>query len=141
MRMRHLAAGLIGLALCGPAFAQSDDAAGISIDLNKLEPRDDACRAYLVLQNGTDQDFTAYTLDLYVFDPDGVISKRLAVDTVPLTPGKIRVRPVDIKETGCDQVSRILLNDVLDCADASGQRNDCVNDVTLTTHTEAEFIK
>ena len=130
-----------GLLLAGPALAQSDGASGITIDLNKLESREAACRAYLVLENGTGQDFTAFTLDLYVFGPDGVISKRLAVNTVPLTPGKIRVRPVDIKETPCDQVSRILLNDVLDCADASGQRNDCVNDVTLSTHSDAEFVK
>lgn len=141
MRLRHLAIGLFGLLLAAPALAQSEDGPGITIDLNKLEPRDAACRAYLVLENGTEQDFTAFTLDLYVFGTDGVIMRRLAVDTVPLTPGKIRVRPVDIKETSCEDIGRILLNDVLDCADASGQRDDCVAGVALTTHTESEFIK
>ena len=123
--------------MAGPALAES----GVTIDLNKLETRESACRAYLVLENGTDEAFTAFTLDLYIFGPDGVITKRLAVDTVPLTPGKTRVRPVDIRDTGCDGVSKVLLNDVLDCADAAGQRSDCVSFVTLSSHTNAEFIK
>ena len=141
MRVRGCAIGLLWLLLAGPALAQSEGGKGITIDLNKLEPREAACRAYLVLENDTEQDFTAFTLDLYVFGPDGVITKRLAVNTVPLTPGKIRVRPVDIKETACDQIGRVLLNDVLDCADAAGQRDDCVGFVTLSSHTSAEFIK
>ena len=123
--------------LAGPAMAEPM----VTVDLNKLETRDNACRAYLVLENGTQSAFTAFTLDLYIFGPDGVITKRLAVDTVPLTPGKTRVRPVDIRDTACDRVTKVLLNDVLDCADAAGQRDDCVSMVTLSSHSGAEFIK
>ena len=136
--MRRL---FLTLWLCSlPALAWAQE--GVSIDLNKLEPQEAACRVYLVLENGTEQDFTAFTLDLYVFDPEGVISKRLAVSTVPLTPGKTRVRPVDVRDTPCDQVSKILLNDVLDCADATGKRDDCVGLVALSARAEGvEFIK
>ena len=123
--------------LAGPALAEPM----VTVDLNKLEPRESACRAYLVLENGTEQAFTAFTLDLYIFGPDGVITKRLAVDTDPLLPNKTRVRPVDIRDTACDRVTKVLLNDVLDCADAAGQRSDCVGFVTLSSHTDAEFIK
>ncbi len=144
---------LFALAFClapivAPASAQqeSEPAAaapppGVTLDLNKLEPVEGACRAYLVLENGTDQAFSAFVLDLYIFGPDGVIAKRLAVETAPLVPGKTRVRPLDIVGTACPAVSKILVNDVLDCADPTGQRDDCVALITTSSHSSAEFFK
>ena len=121
----------------GPALAQS----AVTIDLNKLEPVENACRAYFVLENATARSFSSFVLDLYVFGPDGVINKRLAVDAAPLIPDKTRVRPVDIVDAPCESVSFILLNDVLDCADESGKRDDCVTLLSTTSHSDAEFHK
>ncbi|MGF1611547.1 MAG: Tat pathway signal sequence domain protein [Kiloniellales bacterium] len=113
----------------------------IKIDLNKLEPQDDACRAYFVLENSTDSSFSSFTLDLFLFGADGVVTKRVVMDSAPLDPAKIRVRPVDFREVDCSQISMVLINDILKCEDASGVRNDCIGLIELTNHTNAKFMK
>ncbi|MCG8357974.1 MAG: Tat pathway signal sequence domain protein [Kiloniellales bacterium] len=123
--------------LFGSAAAQAQSA--ITLDLNKLEPRENACRAYFILENATESQFSGFTLDLYIFDSEGIIAKRLVVDTAPLIPAKTRIRPVDIREMACDQVSKIVVNDVIDCKDGSGERKDCVTQLGLTNRTAAEF--
>ena len=131
---------LIALTLLLGATAVRAEPA-VSVDLNKLEARENACRAYFVLENGTASRFTGFTLDLYIFDPEGVIQKRLVVDTAPLTPDKTRIRPVDIREMRCEQVAKIVVNDVIDCVDGSGERSDCVDQLGLTNRTAATFSK
>ncbi len=127
-----------GLA-CATTAARADNS--IKIDLNKLEPREAACRAYFVLENLTESSFSGFTLDLYVFDPDGVIQKRLVVDTAPVNPDKTRIRPVDIRDMACEQISKVVVNDVIDCRDASGEREGCVDQLELLNHTSATFSK
>jgi len=113
----------------------------VKIDLNKLEPRENACRAYFVVQNGTESNFAEFTLDLFLFGADGVVTKRIVVDSAPLDAAKTCVRPVDFREVGCENVSMILMNDIIKCRDGSGERQDCVSLVELSNRTAAKFIK
>lgn len=113
----------------------------VKIDLNKLEPRENACRAYFVVQNGTESSFAEFTMDLFLFGADGVVTKRIVVDSAPLDAAKTRVRPVDFREVGCDNVSMILMNDIIKCKDGTGERQDCVSLVELSNRTAAKFIK
>lgn len=99
----------------------------LTVELNKLEERGDACRAYLVTENGTGTAFSAFTLDLVVFDHDDVIARRLAVDVSPLSVGKTRIRLFDLQGMSCRSLGRIVINDVLTCRDQSGPRDDCIN--------------
>ncbi len=137
--MARLSVVVLGAGLACAATAQSGNS--IKIDLNKLEPRESACRAYFVLENRTESRFSGFTLDLYVFDPEGVIQKRLVVDTAPVNPEKTRIRPVDIRDMPCEQVSKVVVNDVIDCRDASGERENCVEQLELLNHTSATFSK
>ena len=47
------------------------------VELNKLVPRDDACRVYLVLQNTGAIEYESLKLDLVVFDVDGILTSDL----------------------------------------------------------------
>lgn len=145
MTQPRLAALLLGplmLAIGLLAAAPAAHAQGaVKIDLNKLEPRDGACRAYFVVENATGSAFTGFTLDLFLFGGDGVVSKRIVVDSAPLDAAKIRVRPVDFREVDCADISMILVNDIIKCVDDSGERDDCVGLLELTNRTSAKFVK
>lgn len=140
MAYRTLSTLLLAIGLAMASHGARADST-IAIDLNKLEARDGACRAYFVLENGTDRDFSGFTLDLFLFDTSGVVAKRIVADSAPLTPTKTRVRLVDFRDLTCDQISLILINDVIDCRDASGDRDDCANLLVLSNRTAAKFIK
>ena len=69
----------------------------------------------MVFENATARGFSALKLDLVMFDPGGVIVKRLAVDAAPLPPGKTRLQVFDVGGLPCEEIGRVLLNDVLAC--------------------------
>jgi len=123
------------------AFAASADDGMVRVELNKLEPRDGGCRAYLLLENGTGSAFETLKLDLAMFDPDGVVSRRLAVETAPLPAGKTSLKVFDVDGLSCTDIGSVLLNDVAACADGSGARDDCLGLVAVGARGSVEFIK
>jgi len=113
----------------------------VRVELNKLEAHGDSCRAYLVLENGTGAAFIALKLDLVMFDPDGIVARRLAVDVAPLPAGKTSLKVFDIAATPCARVGRVLLNDVLSCEGAGGSALDCLPLIETTSRGDVAFIK
>lgn len=137
-RCRHLVLlATAVLAWSAPARAETL----LPVELNKLEPNGEACRAYLVLENGTQSAFETLKLDLVMFDTNGVVAKRLAVETAPLPTGKTSVKAFDIIDLPCERVGRVLLNGVLACADAAGSREDCLALISTTSRGAVPFIK
>src|SRR5690606_17951637 len=66
---------------CLPAMAEPN---GLTVELNKLESQGSGCRAYMVVQNDSDTSYKAFKLDLVLFQSDGVIGRRFAMDLAPL---------------------------------------------------------
>jgi hypothetical protein len=129
--------GAIIVTCIAPAFA----AGSLSVELNKLEPQDGACRAYLVFENRTGTSFSGLTLDLVMFDSEGVIAKRLAVDAAPLPAEKTSVKLFDIEGLACANIGRILINDALDCVDEGGEISECVTRIEPSSRSQAPLIK
>jgi hypothetical protein len=120
-----------------PVLAQE----GLKIELNKLESVEGACRAYMLFENKSGTAFDSLKLDLVMFDPNGVINKRLAVEGAPLPVGKTSVKLFDIKDLACAEVDRILLNDVLSCRGPAGEISDCLVDIDTTSRNSVLFFK
>ena len=131
--------GVLGLLGAGPSPVAAEPL--VSIELNKLEPGEQACQAYLVIENGTETEFESLKLDLVVFDQDLIIARRLAVETAPLRPGKTVVKAFPIAAVGCDEISRVLLNGVASCRDLSGERSGCDTQLRISSRAPAPFIE
>lgn len=138
MRLRFFS-GVLALLL--PLFSAQAQEARISLELNKLEPASNACRAYVVLQNGSGVAYESLRLDLVMFDAEGVVAKRLALETAPLPVDKTSLKVFDISGMECGQVGRILLNDVLDCTDISGTKSGCLALIDVTARGGLSLIK
>lgn len=119
----------------------SEDPGSLRVELNKLEALESACRAYLLFENGTDLQFSSLKLDLVMFDPEGVINRRLAVEGGPLPAGKTSVKLFDIDGVACGSVDRVLLNGILACRDAQGDRSDCLALIETGSRSSADFFK
>ena len=111
----------------GQAAGAVAGADGVRLELNRLEDQANACRAYFVVRNGTDAAFDSLRVDLVIFDGDGIVTRRLALETAPLPPGKTSLKVFDLSGIGCNAVGRMLVNDVLSCTDADGDRSDCLD--------------
>ena len=138
LRVEMMAAAAALLFAAGAARAEPP---AVGVELNKLEATDGACRAYLVLHNPGADAFTSLKLDLVMFDADGIVARRLAVEGAPLPAGKTSLKVFDVVDIGCPKIGRVLLNDVLSCAGASGPVDNCLDRVEPSTRGKVPFIK
>ncbi len=121
--------------------AQPKQDEGISLELNKLEASDKGCRAYVVVSNPTSTSYDAYKLDLVMFQPDGIIGRRFAVDLAPLRPSKRTVKLFELDGTKCDQIGSFLINDVMECRSDAGPVKDCLASMKVNSLTKVEISK
>lgn len=133
----------LGLGLAPSASAQEATTTSpeVRIELNKLEPTGEACRAYLLFENKSAVAFQSLKLDLVLFDGEGIVAKRLAVEGAPLPEDKTSLKVFDITGLPCDGIGRILLNKLTACSDAEGKRDDCLGMVSASTRGTVPFIK
>ena len=113
----------------------------VSVELNKLEANGSSCRAYLMMQNDAGLDFESLKLDLVMFDTEGVVFRRLAVEAAPLRAGRTSLKVFDIPEQPCGGISRVLLNDILVCRGTTGPRDDCLELIETASRAAAPFIR
>lgn len=123
-----------------PAKAATE-AAGTTIELNKLEPTDKGCRAYMVVNNQADKNFQSFKIDLVVFQPDGVIGRRLLVDFAPLKAQKKSVRLFEIEGVPCDKIGSLLINDVTECKADSAVIPGCLDNLKTSSLTKVQLSK
>lgn len=109
----------------GHAVAQ-DAPAPIRLELNRLEPQGESCRAYLLIDNGKGEALKSFKVDLFAMDTDGVAQRRLAVEVGPVPARKTLIKLFDFAGLACPRFGRVLLNDVIACEGPSGPRADCV---------------
>jgi hypothetical protein len=114
---------------------------GISLELNKLEKSEKGCRAYVVVTNPTDKTFNAYKLDLVMFQTDGIIGRRFAVDLAPLRPSKRTVKLFELDGTQCSDIGSFLINDVMECTAEGGTTGDCLASMQVKSLTKVEISK
>lgn len=125
-------------AMAMPAMAETDS---LHIELNRLEQRNDGCRVHLVLENASAHAFSSYRLDLVIFASDGVIARRLALETAPLRADKTMVKEFELVELACAGIGRVLLNDISACESMSGPIEDCVATARVSSRAPVSFIK
>ncbi len=145
------AAAAAVLAVCGatialaepakPDPAKADPAKQVTLELNKLEAQDKSCRAYLVVSNDGATVYQSFKLDLVMFQPDGVIGKRFALDLAPIKAGKKTVKLFDLDGVACDKVGSFLVNDIMECKSDGAAAEDCLSRLTLSSLGQVKISK
>lgn len=138
-----LAGGMVVVAmpLAAQTAAREAMPAMISLELNRLEPIDGACRIYFVLQNRSASSFDKLTLELVSFGPDGLVGQRLGIDLAPLRAGKTVVKLFDLPGGSCDRVQRLLVNDMPACMLDGAPVDDCLDRLQVSSRAPVELFK
>lgn len=144
-RVGRLALDLAACLALSAVMIASALAQGVSalprLELNRLEPQGENCRAYFLIDNGGGEAFRALRLDLFVLDTDGVAQKRFALEAGPVPEKKTLFRLVDVPGLACGRIGRVLLNDVLACEAAAGPRADCAALIETRARGAVPFVK
>ncbi len=143
--LRRCRAGLLGaaLALLGlSALAAPAAAEGLKIELNKLEDNAGSCLASLLVQNRLGHTLDRFSLDLYVFDNDGVIARQVLLDMAPLRDNQMTVARFALIKRPCADVGRILVNNVPSCrSEGTGEDLDCLADLAVSSRSKVDLVK
>jgi hypothetical protein len=113
----------------------------LTVELNKLEPQGTGCRAYIVVQNDGQTPYQTFKLDLVLFQSDGIIGRRVAIDLAPLKPQKRSVKLFDFDSLPCDKIGSLLINDVVECKTDTGPVDDCLTGMTVKSLTSVQLTK
>lgn len=134
----------LGTTLTAAVLAASPAWAGptaLGVELNKLEPQANGCRAFVVVQNDSTTLFQSVKLDLVLFQTDGVIGRRFAIDLAPIKPQKRTVKLFDLEGMACDKIGSLLINDVVECKADAGPLDDCLAGMTVKSLTNVQLTK
>ena len=121
-----------------PALAEPK---AFTVELNKLEPQGAGCRAYVVVQNDDETAYQTFKLDLVLFQQDGVIGRRFAMDLGPLKAKKRTVKLFDLDNISCDKIGSFLINDVVECKSDTGPVENCLAGMTVKSLTSVQLSK
>lgn len=112
---------------------------GINIELNKLEVAANACLGYFIVENGLPEPLQELQIDVFFFDRQEVILRRVALTFLDVRPGRAKVVLFEL-DIPCADISRLLLNEVIACTQEGGSPiAGCADRLTVSTRAEAEF--
>jgi hypothetical protein len=141
--MRILGRGLRALAASfafSMAAAHAAESGKLDVEFNSLQASDAGCRAVFVLHNGLADPLDKLTLRVVAFDAAGHANLFLSLDVGALPANKTRVLRFDLgKGVACTDVSRLVLDDVTDCAGGSMNPTKCLAAINLTTRAGLPF--
>ena len=109
---------------------------GVSVELNRLQALEKGCRMHLVLNNASAVQYQGFQLDLVLFDSDGVINSRMALEAAPIRANKTSVLAFDMVGLSCDRFGSVLLNDITACIADAKPAEGCVDAVNVSSRND-----
>jgi hypothetical protein len=108
-----------------------------SVELNGLATEADGCRATFVTAAPAEADLEALSVELAVFDANGIVGRLVVLEFGVLGAGGTRVVQFDLDGLECAGVQRLLVNRVADCTLSDG--SDCAASLVLSNRTDIPF--
>lgn len=140
--MKRLAlTAAIGLTLTAPLPAAAQDGQ-LTVELNKFEESDSGgCRAFFLFRNTSGMTFEGFEMSLAILNGSGIIDRLLTIDAAPLPASRTTLKLFEIPETGCGDISEILLHDIGTCQPQNAEAIDCFPILALESKTSAPLVK
>jgi hypothetical protein len=119
---------LLSVLMSAGAKAQEEELA--RIELNATEPDGNRCRMTFLIEHKSSRTIDSLKLDLALFNPEGVIQRRMIIEMGPLRGKRTHVRQFS-NDSECSQLGAILVNDVSACT--PGEPTACMDALALSS--------
>lgn len=124
------------LLAAAPALAESAASPRLSLELNRVDALDGACRLTFMAENGLGADLAALALETVLIATDGQVERLTLFEFGALPDGVPRVRQFDVPGLSCEGLGRVLINGVAQCEGAE----TCDGALVLGSRTDVEVI-
>jgi hypothetical protein len=146
MTFRIAVAAVAALALSSFAAAAQDAAAPaapagkLTFELNKAETTDGSCSLTFVVQNDTGTVIQKSIYNLAIVNTEGVVSQLINIEFRPMPLGKPKVQAFTLRDTACEDISAISINEFNECTtDAGTASTVCEDSIVQSSRTPIEF--
>lgn len=125
-------------------MAEDTDASDkkLLVELNNAENTDaNLCRLSIVTENATGKALSRAAWQVAIFDKDGIVRALPLLDFGALAAGKTKIAVFELPGRPCDDIARIVVNDVAECKLENGQQDLdlCLTQLTTRTRTGIAF--
>lgn len=137
-----LPALLIGALTISPVLAQEaapSAAPALALELNALQPSEGGCRVTFLATNTLAGAIDRAGVEVAFFDADGAIDRIVTLDFKGLTEGKTKVLQFALNDLSCDNIGRLLINDITACEGAGITPTACLDGLVTTSRPEITF--
>ncbi|MFD1795518.1 hypothetical protein FQV27_04930 [Paracoccus aurantiacus] len=114
----------------------------ILLELNELADTDaGGCRLTVVTTNRLAEGLGRAAWQVAIFNSEGVVQSLPILDFGALTAGKTKVAVFEIPNGGCENIGRIVVNDVAECTAEGGadMRDACLGKLATQNRSDIEF--
>jgi len=119
--------------------ATTAPAAGLSLELNALQPSETGCRVTFLATNSLGKPLDKAAFEVALFNATGGIERLVTLDFKALPEGKTKVLQFDLAKTPCDGLSRVLINDVAACTGTGVEAGECLASLTTSSKSTIQF--
>jgi hypothetical protein len=116
---------IVTAALAGASLAQ-ETPNQFALELNALQSAETGCRVSFLATNQLGSTLDKASLELALFNRSGAIEKIVTLDFKALTDGKTKVLQFLLANLSCENIGRILINDVTACEGADIAATACL---------------
>jgi hypothetical protein len=113
----------------------------LAMELNRMQQGQEGCRLSFIAVNRMGASLETTAMEVVFFNASGVVSEMLLLDFGRLPQDKTKVVEFVLQQQQCDDISRVLVNDVVECS-SGGEHNmtqECFSALTTSNRTEIEF--
>ena len=113
----------------------------LTIELNKVQQSQDGCRLSFIAVNKMGSNLEKTAMEVVFFDADDVVSEMLLLDFGRLPTDKTKVVEFVLQQQQCEQISRVLVNDVVECSSAEepNMTQECFKALKTANRAKIEF--
>ena len=140
--MRLLVSILVVSVLMAWTTAKAQDkqsATRLSVELNRLTNTSKGCQMTFVGTNRLASSLKKASLEVVIFNLEGLVERIAVLDLKAIPKGKTRVRRFTIPTLKCEAMSRLLVNSVPVCDGDGITPDQCLDQLVTTTKTKAAF--
>jgi hypothetical protein len=135
-RSRTVCGVLLLAAACGSAAAEPG---AFSIELNDAQDVNGTCRLVYVALNSTGKRVEKASYDVFTFDETGKVAQSLVFQFGSFPADKTKVVQFDLAGRECAKISRLLINDMTECAVDGQSSTLCMDALKTTSRTSIHF--
>ena len=133
-------AALLGLVLfIAPAVAQETATPRFALELNALQPAEAGCRVSFLATNELGGQLDRAAVELALFNAAGSIDRIVTLDFKNLSNGKTKVLQFQLAGLQCDDLGRVLVNDISACEGDITPATICLDALETSTRLDITF--